>query len=137
MDLNSMGVFKLITKKMEWLSQRQEVVAQNIANVDTPKFKPSDVSPFSFRSAIESHQRQLVPAITDPAHQRAARSGNGDSGSVTRRDRKPYETKLDGNAVVVEQQMLKLSETAQDYGLVTNLYKKNVSMLRMALGRSG
>ena len=42
MDLSSMGVFKLMAKKMDWLTQRQEVLAQNVANVDTPKFKPDD-----------------------------------------------------------------------------------------------
>ena len=134
MDLNSIGVFKLMTKKMDWLTQRQEVLAQNVANVDTPKFKPDDLTPFTFRSALEGSGR-LEPAVTSPSHQRLARANDG-PGAV-RKDKKPYETKPDGNAVVVEEQMLKLSQTNQDFSMVTNLYKKNVALFKMAIGRGG
>jgi len=38
-----------------------------------------------------------------------------------------------GNAVVVEDQMLKMSQSSQDYTTITNLYKKNVSLLKLAI----
>lgn len=133
MDLNTIGVFKLMNKKMDWLTQRQEVIAQNIANVDTPKFKPEDLTPFTFRSAL-SDSRRLNAAQTNPAHMSLARANDGPGG--VGKDKKTYETKPDGNAVVVEQQMLKLSQTSGDFNTVTNLYRKNVNMLKMALGRS-
>lgn len=132
MDLNSLGIFKLMNKKMDWLTQRQEVLAQNIANVDTPKFKPEDVTPFTFRSAL-SEARQLTPTLTDPAHMALPRANDG-PGKVGK-ERKPYETKPDGNAVVVEEQMLKMSQSAQDFNMVTSLYKKNVGLLKTALSR--
>ena len=132
MDLNSLGVFKLMSKKMNWLTQRQEVLAQNVANVYTPKFKPQDITPFTFRTAL-SEGRQLEPTMTNPSHMALPRANDG-PGKVGR-ERKPYETKPDGNAVVVEEQMLKMSQAAQDFNMVTNLYKKNVSLLKSALSR--
>ncbi|MEI7607130.1 MAG: flagellar basal body rod protein FlgB [Rhodospirillaceae bacterium] len=132
MDLSSMGVFKLMAKKMDWLTQRQEVLAQNVANVDTPKFKPDDVTPFTFRTALQA-SNHLEPAMTNPAHQHLAHANDG-PGSV-RKERKPYETKPDGNAVDIEEQMLKLSQTSQDFNMVTSLYRKNVSLIKSVLAR--
>jgi len=132
MDLNSLGVFKLMSKKMNWLTQRQQVLSQNIANVDTPKFKPEDLTPFTFRNAL-SDNRRLDPTLTNPSHMALPRANDG-PGKVGK-ERKPYETKPDGNAVVVEEQMLKMSQSAQDFNMVTSLYKKNVGLLKTALSR--
>ncbi|MBT7747468.1 MAG: flagellar basal-body rod protein FlgB, partial [Alphaproteobacteria bacterium] len=46
-----------------------------------------------------------------------------------------YETSPDGNSVVLEQQLMKVTETKMDYELMTNLYRKHMGMLRTALGR--
>jgi flagellar basal-body rod protein FlgB len=51
------------------------------------------------------------------------------------KNREPYEVTPSGNSVVLEEQMMKLAENQMEYRLVTNLYKKNVSLLKMALGR--
>jgi len=40
-----------------------------------------------------------------------------------------------GNGVVLEDQMLKVSGTANDYALTTNLYKQHLAMLRTVLSR--
>ena len=132
MDLSSLGVFKLMGKKMDWLTQRQTVLAQNVANVDTPKFKPEDLTPFTFRTALQA-SRTLEPAMTNSAHLRLAHAAGG-PGEV-RKDRKTYETKPDGNAVDIEEQMMKLNQTTQDYNTVTNLYRKNVALLKTVLAR--
>ncbi|MEI6556883.1 MAG: flagellar basal body rod protein FlgB [Rhodospirillaceae bacterium] len=132
MDLSSLGVFRLMAKKMDWLSQRQGVLAENVANVDTPKFKSEDLTPFTFRTALQEGHA-LEPAMTNASHMRLAHASDG-PGTV-RKDRKPYETKPDGNAVDIEEQMLKLSQTSQDFNMVTNLYRKNISLLKQVLQR--
>lgn len=134
MDTSSLGLFRLLSKKMDWLNQRQEVLAENVANADTPKYRPNDLSSFDFKTAITEAHR-LKPAQTDPGHMQFARGDDG-PGKVGR-NRRPYETKPDGNAVIVEEQMLKVAQTAADYNTVTNLYRKNVGLLKMVLGRGG
>jgi len=130
MDLNNLGMFKLLSKKMDWLNQRQEVLAQNVANVDTPHYKPSDLKALTFQSALEGTNR-LAPVVTSPGHQMPP--GYASEAGEEQKDKTPYETKPDGNAVVVEDQMLKMSQSSQDYTMVTNLYKKNISLLKLAL----
>ncbi|CAK0755333.1 Flagellar basal body rod protein FlgB [Azospirillaceae bacterium] len=134
MDISNLGLFRLLNKKMEWLTQRQNVVSQNIANSDTPHYKPSDLATFSFKTALDQ-QRDITPAVTNAAHLVGANRDNG-PGRV-RHQKHAYETKPDGNAVVLEEQMIKMSETQMDYNTITNLYRKQISMLKSAIGRGG
>ncbi|HYG88712.1 MAG TPA: flagellar basal body rod protein FlgB [Azospirillum sp.] len=134
MDLGNLGLFKLMSRKMGWLSQRQEVLAQNIANADTPEYKGRDLKPFTFRDALADNRR-MTPVSTSPAHLK----GTVATGGVNKeqRVRNPYETAPDGNNVVIEEQMMKLSQTSMDYQTITNLYRKQVGLLKQAIGRGG
>lgn len=133
MDMNKLGLFRLMTGKMDWLTQRQQVVAQNIANADTPGFRPSDLEPFSFSSALR-RTRRLPPVQTAPSHLAGTLGGAGELRQE--KERKPYEVSPDGNGVVLEEQLMKISQTGVDYNLVTNLYRKNMGLIRSAIGRS-
>lgn len=134
MDLNHVGVLQMLGRKMEWLSQRQAVLSENVANADTPQYKPRDLTTFDFKAAL-GQSRLLEPTRTAPSHMQLPRANAGPG--KPERERHPYETKMDGNAVVVEEQMLKISQTATDYNAATNLYRKSVGLLRSAIGRGG
>ena len=134
MDLNNLGLFKLMSRKMGWLTQRQEVLAQNIANADTPEYKGRDLKPFTFRDAL-SDSRRLTPVATSASHLKGTVPAGGMD--KEQRVRNPYETAPDGNNVVLEEQMLKMSTTGMDYQTITNLYKKQVGLIRTAIGRGG
>ena len=49
----------------------------------------------------------------------------------------PYETAPDGNAVILEEQTAKAGKTALDHQLASNIYKKYVGMIKIALGSTG
>ena len=53
----------------------------------------------------------------------------------SKKQKKTYETAPAGNSVVVEEQMMKLSQTQADYNQMVNLYRKHVDMLKTAIGR--
>lgn len=132
MDLSNLALFKLINRKMDWHTQRQEVLAQNIANADTPQYRPNDLKPFTFRDAL-SDSRRMKPASTNPAHLTGTVPEGGSA--KEQRVRNPYETAPDGNAVVLEEQIMKVSQNNMDYQTITNLYRKQVAMLKQAIGR--
>lgn len=134
MDLGNLGLFKLMSRKMDWLTQRQDVLSQNVANADTPQYKPHDLKPFSFRDAL-SDARRLTPTATNASHLSGTVAQGGSA--QEQRDRNPYETAPDGNAVVIEEQMMKVGQNAADYQTVLNLYRKQVTMIRTALRGSG
>lgn len=132
MDLNQVGVLKMLGRKMGWLGQRQAVLTENVANADTPHYKPRDVTAFDFKAAL-GQNRRLEPTRTSSTHMQLTQANAGPG--KAERERHPYETKMDGNSVVIEEQMLKISQTATDYNAATSLYRKNVALLRSAIGR--
>ena len=125
------GIFSLLGKRMDWLGQRQTVLAQNIANADTPDYVPHDLKPQEFRRMIE---RQAMPTMKPEA----TRAGHIQSTSLSAEHRsveqkERYETAPSGNAVVIEEQLINVAKTQNDFNAITNLYRKQVAMMKMAL----
>lgn len=142
MDLGRIPLFSLALDKMAWLNKRQEVLAHNIANADTPDFQPQELKPLDTRAALSSVGAQatgqftLMPVATDPMHI-VGPSGTRAGEPRVEGEKKPYETTLAGNQVVIEEQMVKVAETQADFEMATNLYKKYIDMMKVALGRGG
>ena len=132
MGLSNLPIFAIMTKQMAWLTQRQEVLAQNIANSDTPGYRPRDLVPLKFRDLLRpTVLRGMAMKQTSSAHISATQRRTGFRGAT---QKQTYETAPDGNAVVIEEQLMKVSENMGSYRLVTNLYRKHVNMIRIALG---
>ena len=135
MDLSNMSLFKMARQKMGWLGQRQSVLAQNIANANTPGYRSKELEGLEFNREL----RKLTPV------RMAATSGEHLNGTVTPPDyriekvrlKDVYEVNPDGNSVVMEEQLMKLSDNQMQYQLATNIYQKNMKMIRMALGSQG
>ncbi len=134
MDYSELPLFKLVGRRMDWLNQRQQVLAQNIANSDTPHYKPRDLKAGNFKALVRNGMGDLEPMRTNTAHMGIGGTVSGDF--TARKQKEVYETNLSGNSVVLEEQLLKVGETNMDYQLAANVYKKYIGMFRMALGRS-
>ena len=132
MDLNKLTMFGMLKGQMKWLNKRQEVLAQNIANADTPNYKPQDLKAVNFREIMrEQHKRDMMNRMSGTAV-----AGLGSSTAFkTDVERAPYETSPDGNAVVLEEQMGKVGETQMKYQLTNELYRKHIGMIKIALGK--
>lgn len=125
------GIFSLLGSRLEWLGQRQKLLAQNIANADTPDYVPHDLKPQEFRRMVERQAgASLEPVATRAGHIQSG-GAKADAGGVEQKER--YETAPSGNAVVLEEQLIKVAQTQNDYNAITNLYKKQVAMVKMAL----
>ncbi len=124
-----------ITQSMKQLAERQRVIAQNIANSETPGFKAQEVEAPDFSSLLTN---QGVPHVARPQVQ--VSSGMVALGvpptSVNRviADRDVSETKPDGNNVTLEDQLLKMGEVQTDFTTMTNLYRKQMALIQAAIG---
>jgi flagellar basal-body rod protein FlgB len=131
MDLRNLAIFSMATRRMSWLGKRQEVLAHNIANSDTPRYRPQDLKAQEFRKFLRPSVPRTQLATTQANHVLPLR-GAPEFRSL--KDKETYEVAPSGNAVVIEEQLMKVTETQGDYRLVTNLYQKHLSMLRAAIG---
>lgn len=133
MDLHQLSLFRLVSDRLGYTSQRQAVLAENVANADTPGYRPRDLEPFSAHLAREA-QTPLPMAATSPQHLVPAHTAEPMAAEAAR---DVYEVAPAGNEVVLEQQMMEMGANARDHQLALNLYRKHAAMIRMALGRGG
>ncbi len=134
MDLTDLTIFSMMSKRMTWLAKRQQVLAQNIANSDTPKYRPSDLKGQNFGSFLRPTMPRQAMRTTSSGHIEAPRRPprfRAEKSTDT------YETTPSGNAVVIEEQLMKVAETQGGYRLATNLYRKHLKMLKSAIGGQG
>ncbi|HVI49878.1 MAG TPA: flagellar basal body rod protein FlgB [Candidatus Sulfotelmatobacter sp.] len=119
-------------KDMDWLTRRQEVLAQNVANANTPKYQSKDIAPLDFKSVFKNTQAPLQAEVTNPMHiQPPVEQAKYESDVV----KQPAESKPDGNSVSLEDQMQKIGEVKNNYDLAINLLQKNIKMIKTALGQ--
>jgi flagellar basal-body rod protein FlgB len=136
MTTENIALFKAMGAKMHYLNERQRVISQNIANADTPGYESHDLTKVDFGAVLKNiaDSNVLEPETTNPMHMPSPH----DIGNPKDKEQKiSYEIAPDGNAVIMEEQMVKQSQTAVDYNLMTSLYQKNINMIRTALGRGG
>ncbi len=133
MNFSEIPLVSMINARLGWLGQRQQVLADNIANTETPGYQPKDLEPLEFRSVLDAEQtgaRQI--AATHPAHFPGPGSGHAFAQATAGEAQVVDAT---GNSVMLETELIKVGQTAMDYQLTTNLYRKTMSMVRAALGR--
>lgn len=133
MDFNPLTLFQAAKKRLAWLTQRQEVLAQNIANADSPTYRAKDLKDYQFRDLVKRETMQINMTLTHPNQLPGERKRIRDFSEET--VRVPYETAPAGNNVILEEQMAKVNETGIQHRLTTELYKKHLAMFRAALGR--
>ena len=125
MDPSRLALFDLADRRLAHIGQRQEVLAQNIANADTPGWKSRDLKPFADMLARAT---SAPPWQTQPGHlapRRGAAQGEVQGG----------ERALDGNSVVLDGELGKIADSESSHSLVTGLYAKYLGMFRTAAGR--
>ncbi|MEI9890059.1 MAG: flagellar biosynthesis protein FlgB [Caulobacteraceae bacterium] len=143
MDLSGIPLFAVLSNKLGYLSEREKVIAQNVANASTPGFTPNDLKPFDQQPGMDA--RASARVMAQPAQ---ADSGTSLSAvQASRRSDKPRvylseaapdsETTLDGNQVVLEEQMLKMNEARSDYDAAIGFYQKSLSLLHLAIRKPG
>src|SRR5438128_1836107 len=130
MPISDIPIFSMLRTRMQWHQERQRVLAENVANADTPKFQPRDLAPLKLDQAQPS-AAALALARTSPAHLastagasqfRLSRGGN-------------FEVRPAGNGVSLEDEMIKVADNQMDYQAATALYSRGLGLIKSALGK--
>ncbi|MGA1800670.1 flagellar basal body rod protein FlgB [Rhizobium sp. HT1-10] len=124
-------LFDLASRQAEWLSVRQQVVAGNIANANTPKFRAKDVTPFE---AVLSNQ-SVGLARTNPSHLSGMDMDTGGVGVEEAPLAQEIGVQESGNTVGLESELTKTGEIQRQYGLNTALVSSFNRMMMMVVGK--
>jgi flagellar basal-body rod protein FlgB len=134
MAINDLPTLAALRTKMQWHQERQRVLSENVSNSDTPNFKPRDLVEPKFAQTGAN----VAGSIGALAMMRTSTSHIGPSGaapSFDQNSRVGFETRPAGNAVNLEDEMLKVAANQMDYAAVTSLYSKSMQLLKMAIGK--
>ena len=132
MGFTDLPLLSQIKGRLSWLDERQRVIAQNVANADTPGYVGRDLNqPTDFARALSEGGVRMTR--TSAMHIAPA----GQTARFDTTKAPDSETTLDGNSVVVEEQMLKMAESRMAYDAAIGLYQKSMQMLRMAARAPG
>jgi flagellar basal-body rod protein FlgB len=141
MGPDDIPLFGMLKSRLGYLTERQKLVAQNVANADTPGYRPSDLKAFSFqaslmnqgsgavyrggRAAPTSGVQMMETSAAHMAPSSAPSAWRATAGADS-------ETTLDGNSVSLEDQMLKMTDARTNYDAAITFYQKSMEMLRQA-----
>ena len=140
MIADDLPLFTLLKGRLGHLSQRQRVIGQNVANADTPGYAARDIKGFTFSDALKAKQGPggVSTVRTSAMHlQGSAPKPNGPAAVWSSKQTPDSETTLDGNSVVLEEQMIKMAESRADYDAAVSFYQKSMTLIRMAARRPG
>ncbi|MGH6671065.1 MAG: flagellar basal body rod protein FlgB [Xanthobacteraceae bacterium] len=129
MPIADIPILSMLRRRMEWHQEREQVLAENVANADTPGYRPRDLDPPNF-------QRELTASValdrTNPEHL----AGIGDDSRFAADRNLHYEVRPSGNAVNHEDEMMKVASNQMDFDAVADLYTRSLALIKLAAGAS-
>ena len=134
MNLADIPLFSMLRGRLGYLTEQQKVLAQNVANADTARYMAEDLKPFTFSAQVKSAQGGMgqggTTMTTTQAGHMAPKRG---AGSAFKAVKTPdSETTYNGNSVVLEDEMIKISDARMNYDAAISFYQKSLNLLRMA-----
>ena len=142
MAIGDLKLMDTLRTKMQWHQARQRVLAENVANADTPRYRGKDLKAPDLPGATGAtadgrtstsgaRMASVSLAVTQPGHSTGTGGPRGFKSDATPR----FEVTPNGNAVDLEEEMAKSAENQLDYQTATSLYQQSMSLIRTAIGR--
>lgn len=126
MSDQGLALLNLASRRLDWLTHSQRVVAENVANADTPGYGARRTAAFSEvlgsagPTGVSTTRARHIPGL-------------GGTPSVrVEDDPDAWDRSLDGNTVVLEQQTIRSGQIDAEYRLAASLYRKGHEFMRLA-----
>ncbi|NVK35509.1 MAG: flagellar basal body rod protein FlgB [Rhodobacteraceae bacterium] len=132
MAISDLRVFNALRSKMDWHQSRQNMLAENVANADTPGYRATDLKQFRVEEVIGSSIKPMATQVTSSGHIVGKMKGGLSTFKV---EEEMSETTPSGNNVVLEEQMMKVAANQMDYQTATTLYKRSIGLIKTAISR--
>ena len=132
MNLPEVPLLAMLRERMTWLHQRQDILAQNVANADTPNYAARDLKPLNFEDALGAASSGGGMRTTNVRHISLSPSH---ASKFEDHETPDQETGPNGNSVSLEMEMIKVSDTQAQFQAAANLYAKAMTLMKTAIGR--
>ena len=132
MPITDIPVLAALRTRMQWAQERQRLLAENVANANTPDYRPRDLSPPKFDQPAVAQPAGVALERTNPNHIAGSTAGTTEF-RVNRRG--GYEVHPTGNAVNLEDEMMKVAANQLDYQAASSLYGRTLALMKIAIGK--
>ncbi len=133
MAITDLPLFQALKSKMQWHQVRQSVLAENVANADTPEYQAKELRDYDFADHLGRENFGLQTVRTKAGHMSGGMSSPA-SGKVEEKDM--FEVTPSGNNVVLEEQMMKVAENQMDFQAASAIYTRSLGLIRTALSKN-
>ena len=123
-------ILNVLQKGLEASSMRQQVLSNNVANIDTPSFKRSDVDFQAVLGTVLGEKSGALSLKLTAQKHLPGLTGVGGSGIVTDQS---TSMRNDGNNVDVDKEMANVAENGLYYNSLTSAISSQLGLLRMVL----
>jgi flagellar basal-body rod protein FlgB len=131
MSITNLPLFTMLRTRMQWHQERQRVLAENVSNADTPNYRPRDLAPLRFDQARTS----VASLGLDRTVANHIAGSAGAPGRFQDARAASYDVRPSGNAVNVEDEMIKVAANQMDYQAATTLYTRSLGLIKTAIGK--
>jgi flagellar basal-body rod protein FlgB len=132
MPISDIPILSMLRTRMQWHQVRQRVLAENVANADTPNYQARDLAPPDFQRELSTASLALVR--TEPGH--IGGGGGGGDARFSTDESARYEVRPRGNSVTHEDEMMKVASNQMDFEAVASLYTHSLALIKLAIGKA-
>ena len=134
MAVGDLPIFAALKNKMQWHQTRQTLLAENVANAETPGYRGRDLAQFSIEDTVRRPGAMVTTAATNKKHYSV---GGNPARAMGARTMNSFEIMPEGNGVTLEEEMMKVTTNQMDYQAATTLYSRSMRLMKLALGKQG
>ena len=136
MAITDIPILSMLRLRLEWSQARQKVLAENVANADTPRYRGRDLVPLKFEAP-----REAAPAAVATVALARTESGHitgfgGEQTPFASSTKTGYDVRPTGNSVNLEDEMMKVAANNMDYAAATAVYTRSLKLIKTALGKN-
>ncbi len=131
MAVTELPLFSMLKSRMRWLETRQRLLAENVANAETPGYRGRDLKAVDF-----TRQLQAATSVQMISTNSGHLAGVSQSNPGFEADRsQPFEVTPRGNSVSIEEEMMRIAQNQIDHQTATSLYSRSLGLIKAAIGK--
>jgi flagellar basal-body rod protein FlgB len=127
--------FNILEKSLEYRKIRQDLIASNIANADTPYYKSRDIRfEEALKEELKKDTKKLELAITNPKHLKPKEFDDEKKPIIFFRD--GHLTRNDGNDVDIDIETTEMAKNSIAYNATVAALRKNIEIFKAVIDSS-
>ena len=139
MSIHLSRAHDVMTAALDYRAARQDMISSNIANADTPFYRPRDID-FAATLAqkqaesFHTHNQQLQMAQTDPSHMAMQPENDVSKPNIFFRD--GHMARNDGNSVDLDVETTEMTKNQMMFKGITTALRKEAAIFKSVLDAS-